>query len=698
MPGPRPRRPQRLPGVGAHPVTAVGVAIALVLAGVILVGPFPDAAASATATGSPAIARAPSNLLTVSSITPWVQADGVFRVRFEPSAAVPLDARFSYTIRQRLRGSGSTSIRQGLDKALTDGTPDRALQSPKEFPVLLMGLPASGLELQIPLRATPGDDSRTYVPTAGVHPVDLALIGADGGVLWQSTVFLNRLPERPAVGRDGQPAVDATQLVVSVESGPALSPTGELDLGAEERASLASLQSLLVEARDLPLTVCLRPNTLVGFERSRDPADGAFVDVARSAKWALARQSYVRVDAAGLVSTSTDELRRQVEAGDGILDQLRPGSDRSLWLLDDTVDPAAAQQLGSMGVQHLLTSPDRFTAPVTAGPASARTFGIDGAGSMTVSAYDAGLTRQLVDPGVEPALRSHRVLSLMMAEWFDAIDQGPEAFPGVSSAIVLPPGIDTAVLRSLTEPLLGDGPLRLAGPPEPTHHDGGEVRVRLLERPAGNLSGVVQRTTQVARRIDGYRSMTTPQNAQSATWDLINDQAPVLFADDAERAALWNGVDASIDADLAEIVPPPSRTIVLTSRSGTIPLRFRNGLGSAVRLVMRTRSPRLRFPDGDTREIVLVPGENRIDVPVVVQASGSSLLRIELSSPDGQLQLAPTTVTVRSSSISGVGAALSIVSLAFLLAWWLHTHRSKRRRRDEADGPRRGHAGTGTGE
>jgi hypothetical protein len=63
----------------------------------------------------------------------------------------------------------------------------------------------------------------------------------------------------------------------------------------------------------------------------------------------------------------------------------------------------------------------------------------------------------------------------------------------------------------------------------------------------------------------------------------------------------------------------------------------------------------------------------------VVRAPGPALLRIDLRSPDGSIRLPTSTVPVSASTISGVGAALSVVSLLFLAGWWISTTRRKRR-------------------
>jgi hypothetical protein len=249
---------------------------------------------------------------------------------------------------------------------------------------------------------------------------------------------------------------------------------------------------------------------------------------------------------------------------------------------------------------------------------------------------------------------------------------------------VLPPGIEQEVVEGFAAPLGAEGPLRLLAPPPPTStEDDPTPTAALADLEPSDLTGVVDRTRAVQRRIDGYASMTGGADPDVGDWTLANDQGPAQVATRETRTALWTGINGAIDDRLARIETPPDRTVVLTSRTGSIPLRFNNGLDTEVRLLMTTRNPRLEFPEGSTRGIVLAPGENRIDLPVEVQAPGSALLRIELRSPDGALRLPDTTVTVRSSSISGVGAALSALSLAVLAAWWIRTHRGRARSTDD---------------
>jgi hypothetical protein len=96
-------------------------------------------------------------------------------------------------------------------------------------------------------------------------------------------------------------------------------------------------------------------------------------------------------------------------------------------------------------------------------------------------------------------------------------------------------------------------------------------------------------------------------------------------------------------------------------------------------VLLRIRAPRLQIEGGKSRVVELSPGTNRIDLEVRSRAPGQSLMRIETRSPDGRLELPTTSLPIRSSTISGVGAALSVISLTFLFAWWLVAARRRKR-------------------
>jgi len=67
---------------------------------------------------------------------------------------------------------------------------------------------------------------------------------------------------------------------------------------------------------------------------------------------------------------------------------------------------------------------------------------------------------------------------------------------------------------------------------------------------------------------------------------------------------------------------------------------------------------------------------------VRARTSGAFPLQVTLRAPQGNLVLASTRFTVRSTAASGVGVFLSVGAALFLLAWWgTHLHRGRRDRR-----------------
>lgn len=665
---------------------AATVVTALVVTALVL------GAAAAPASSAPRQDRPePAVALEITEVSPWVAPDGTFRVGFAP-AIVPLDAEFTYTIHQRLQPGDGQSLRTSLDEIIDGGSPGRVLQSPVTRSVLTLGNPAEGMTLDVPVRAGRGDSDAALLPTAGIHPVELELTSADGEELWSQVVFLNRLPVSPrAAAEAGQVSVT---LLLPIDTGPAIGSDGAPQLSLEERAGVSSTQALYLGLPEVPFTLALRPDTLVALQASDDPIDRRFVAaLADPRRRPAARLPFVRLDTGGLVtSLAEDELLQQVATGDRILTGATGRStESSSWYLDDTVTPEVLPLLDGLGVTRLVVSADRLRLPgdLPAETAWTRALALQSAGSGTVTAYDSMLTIRMAASGDQPGLAAHHVASDLMASWFTATEEGPGSFPGPASVILVSSATDPAVLEALAPALEGDGPLTARPEDIPSggaEVDGEEVTAALGPLTPPDLRSAVASVQRVRERIASYSSMTDQADPAIEAWTLQNDQSMSSAVDQAGRAAVGASILRSIDERVAAIQAPRPRRVVLTGQDATIPLRFRNDLPYEVRLVMRTRSPRLEIRGGETREVVLQPGENRIDLPVQVRAPGPSLLRIELRSPDGTIRIPTEAVPVTSSRISGVGAALSVVSLVFLVLWWIRTHRRRRRDRTRTSG------------
>jgi Na+-transporting methylmalonyl-CoA/oxaloacetate decarboxylase gamma subunit len=181
--------------------------------------------------------------------------------------------------------------------------------------------------------------------------------------------------------------------------------------------------------------------------------------------------------------------------------------------------------------------------------------------------------------------------------------------------------------------------------------------------------------------IASFAGMAGEAEPDLPLWELLNAETLSTQMDTGSRQEIHRSIEAQVRARVASIVLPPERRVVLTSRDATIPLRFRNDLPYPVQVRVTYRSPRLEVDGGGVQTVVLQPGENRIDLDVSVQAPGSAILRVGVTSPDSQIAIGQSSLPVTSSRISGVGAVLSVLSILVLAGWWILTVRRSRRER-----------------
>jgi hypothetical protein len=438
----------------------------------------------------------------------------------------------------------------------------------------------------------------------------------------------------------------------------------------------------------------VRPNTLDGLARSTQPWASSLLDTLSddTGSSVIVQRPYVDVDTGALVASGEPgEVVRQVLIGAATVgERLGRPTDASTWTLDDSVTTGSLPALARTGVTSLLMPVESLRLPpgVDEQQAISSPLELEGGDGIRVLGYDSAVSLQLADTGVDPSVRAHQSVALMLAGWFTAAEQRDP--PPLATAVLVSPTVEPQVLDSLQATLTADGPLVAeprAGtlPARGAEDPGATPVVSLAPRATSDVRATVDEVDASRRLVAAYRSMTGEADPQMPLWDQLSEQAMAATLDPAERAEMLATVRGGIGTQVDQIEPPRERSVQLTSEDTVIPLRFRNDLPFDVTLVMRVRSSRLDIEE-PTSEVVLEPGENRVDVSVTVQAPGESLLRIALSSPDGGITVPGPDVPVRSTAISGVGAALSIVSVLFLMAWWFRTMRRGRRERARTTG------------
>jgi len=189
-------------------------------------------------------------------------------------------------------------------------------------------------------------------------------------------------------------------------------------------------------------------------------------------------------------------------------------------------------------------------------------------------------------------------------------------------------------------------------------------------------------------RLGAFRSLAGADDPIAVAGDrslLLSESATFTGPEGQLRASATIGSIAfTIEAFLARVHVPRPSTITLTSRSGEIPLTFRNDTGQRIDVLIELASPKLTFPQGSSRLITLEPKSTTVRFAVESRTSGTFPLQLRVRSPDGGLPVADTRFRVRSTVVSAVGIVLMGGAAVFLALWWaISIRRARRARRAE---------------
>ena len=119
----------------------------------------------------------------------------------------------------------------------------------------------------------------------------------------------------------------------------------------------------------------------------------------------------------------------------------------------------------------------------------------------------------------------------------------------------------------------------------------------------------------------------------------------------------------------AAVSPDTSQGFTLTSRSGTIPLSMGDPGSVPLRVVVQLESSTLRFPQGDSKTVVLDRPEQIVSFPVEVTSSGSFTVTVVVRSPSGR-EIAQSDMVIRSTAYNRIALVLTFVAGLALVALW----------------------------
>ncbi len=629
---------------------------------------------SMLATVHPAAAAQPADPVVAVDLidqTAFVEPGGRFELLLDVDD-VPTDARIEVVVRDRVlsRSEFALSVTGDRLRSTRFSLDPRPLSEIEGF-----ADGQAGFEVQLGRGA-----GQARLTREGVYPVEVRIFDAQGVRIGGLVTHLILLPE---ASEDPRPI--AVALVTEIGLDPATAPDGADQLSTDETRTLARSIEVLAANPDVPISIAARPETVEALAGSDDPNANAALLALREA--VPGRQTvalpFVDVDVAGMLAAGlSDELGRQLTDGERVLrTELGVEPDRSVWLAEPSLDPEAAEALTQRGRAFFVVDEGRV-APIdeTNGLSLTRTFAIPIPGPSPIAAKaDPVLGFRLLDAD-DPELSGHTVLAELAVLSLEepstsrgVVIRPPDgAIPPIASLEVLLDALSTP--NSLVTPVTLD---QFFGQVEPLPG----VETELTPEPPDDLSVYARDLRETRALLGSYATMTTTPADEAAQYERLLAIGATRGLTVAARRAYVATVRDAVTAQMGAVTISDARTITLTARTGSVPLTLRNDSGAPLDVVVTLDSERLEFPDGEVLELTLVEQITRIDVAVNTRVSGSFPLRIDVSSPDGAVELAATRVTIRSTAVSGVGIFLSVGALVILVLWWLRDWRSGRRDR-----------------
>lgn len=628
-----------------------------------------------------------------------------------PAALLSLRSQTTWWVPGTPFSVGLAAQAERPDELVVAATIHRSVGSRTEFAQAVQGrLGRRPLE-EVPsvaLAELPLDDSgnRTFsftpsLSSEGVYPVRLELRPAGGGAALDSLVTFLLNTVAPTVGRRL-----AVATVVPVHAPPAVQPDGRVAIDDERAEELAGLARSVDSHPDVGLTLAATADSVEALRVSPREQDRATVEsfVRGLRLRQLLAGTYVPTNLTAMLEAGLEgEVAAQLNAGTDALRRVF-GVNPTLTtrLVDERLSDTALAALRDQAVERLVV-PEGLLEPVTRNTTLAETFDLaPRAGSP--SATGPRLRTAMADGGFaahfasrSPVLGAHTLLADLAVVYLDS--------PGAPRGVVVSPGRGWEPSGEFADILLGglasspvlegvtlDGlftatPVAAAqaGPGGRPGRTAGADR-NLVRRiapapgsPAATLPGAEVRSAR--RRLEAFASALEPDNPVLSRIDLTLLAAQSADLRSRVRTQYLEGAGQQIDAELAGLEMPQNRSITLTAREGEIPITITSTLGYPVRAVLRVESDTLDFPQGASQELSLVRRNTTLPIMVRAQASGSFPLRVHLHSPSGNMLLASSRFTVRSTAVSGVGTALSVGAALFLLVWWGNHLRIRRSRR-----------------
>ncbi len=639
--------------------------------------------------------------LTLLSQSPWVSPQQPWfnlAVGVNPAEGSAGDLHVDLTFYGRL--DDSSQLQQSIG-----GTPPTGTLAHDNLVTVAAGGP-TGLTASVCVTVLPQSSASTPATGAGACPAGAPIL------VLGCTPLTGRCGDVYPVGvalvRQGSavPVAHFTTFLTYQEPG-AIGAGGPLSVAVVlpvAGAGFDTVANALAAHHDVPTTLAVDPASVNAIEQGRTRDGGhALAQLQALPADEVVDDSYVPINLSALSEAGiTGEITAQMLRGDQLLRAagLKPAGGTwvdpfSNFTQGDAANLATGLQAAGAS-QLVLSDSDLATSGLNSSFTFAQPFGLDlGQGSpTTAAAVDTSLSARFSADPADPVLSAEQLLAGLSFVHFE------NAFLSNQRGIVLAPPAGWKPSAAFLDTLLGGllpnqvlSPVTLAQFFQSVPVGGGpndrEPSVRHLQA-GGATHGITHnaavRIGLARQQLGSYADAVKPGHPPQ-----LNSLGDGLLATEAlglsatRRAAALSAYDRSFAAATGKITLATERTVTFTAQQAAIPVTVLSASPYPVHVVVTLDSDKFTFPNGNTRTLLLDRPTTSVRVTAQARTSGDRLpIEVTLRTPDGQLLIAHTVLTVQSTAISFAGVALTALAGAVLLLWWVRTWLRSRRARARA--------------
>jgi hypothetical protein len=662
----------------------------------VVVAALVSTLAGITTAGGAEQARGTGAPLTLVSQTPWVTADQPwFNIDLAVSSAEGSANNLSVSLTFYPRVNDASDLQQAIS-----GTPSSSpLRRVTGIPVTTA---ASGLGAAACVTVLPNSSASPPPTGAGICPAGAPTLTLgcmpstdECGDVYAVSVALLRTGSSSPVARFTTFLTYQQPAAVSASGGP-------LRVGVVVPVTadgLTSMVDVLTDHHDVATTLAVSPLAVGQIEATRSRDDQrALSQLGTLTGDQLIDQPYVPINVAALSAAGiSGETGAQVTRGDDVLRSAGLKPDGGPWVdANSSFSQGDAGNLASglhyAGASQAVISDNDLASGGVKNLTFAQPFTLDlGNGiSVPAAATDSNLSTRFTASPRNPVLGAEQLLAgLSFVHFENAFLSEPRG------VVVTPPSgwrPSATFMDALLAGLTGNPALKpvtlgqyFADVPAGGNH---EPAMRQLQ--AGSAGHGITRTA--ADHIALYRvqlaSFSQAVDGHPADLTTLGDTLLTTEGRGLSNTGRANALSAyakSFAGTTGQVTLGTERTVTFTSQKAAIPVTVLSSAPYPVTVVVTLSSDKFTFPDGNTQTLTLVHPTTSVRVTAQARTSGDRLpIEVTLHTPDGQVLIAHTVLTVHSTEISFVGVALTVLAGAVLLFWWVRTWRRSRRARPRA--------------